>query len=116
MGLDLLTPLIFSWAGQTQQSPSQTGVRGAGWALDSHLAQGGLQLLEVSWEVSFSRQVLYGQEGGQGLDQVSCQVNVIGPQGDLRVTPDVCPPAYEQQAKHGSKPTTAAVPVRWQPC
>lgn len=115
MGLDLLTPLMVSWAGQTRQSPSQTGVGGAGWVLDSHLAQGGLQLLEVSWEVGFSRQVLYGQEGGQGLDQVSCQVHVVGPQGDLRVTPDVCPPAYEQQA-NGSKPTTAAVPVRWQPC
>lgn len=41
------------------------------------------QLLKVFWEVCLWRQLLYSQEGGQWLDQVSCQVHVISPQCDL---------------------------------
>lgn len=103
---------------------SGTGSAGT-WALGTHLSQGGLQLLKVSWEVCFCRQVLYGQEGGQRLDQISCQVNVVGPQSDLRVTSDAfipppprggCPHVHEQQSQHGRKHTTDVVPVRWRPC
>lgn len=41
------------------------------------------QLLKVSWEICFCWQVLYCQEGGQRLDQISCQVDVISFQSDL---------------------------------
>lgn len=78
-------------------------------AWGTHLSQGGLQLLKVSWEVCFCRQVLYGQEGGQRLDQVSCQVNVIRPQGDLRDTADAHSTAFpRRRVPTSNNPNTEA--------
>lgn len=47
------------------------------------LGERGAQLLKVSREVCLCWQVLYAQEGGQWLDQVPGQVDVVSAQGDL---------------------------------
>lgn len=50
----------------------------------TNLCERRAQLLKVLGKVCFRRQVFYSQEGGQRLDQIPRQVDVVGLQSDLR--------------------------------